>query len=81
MFIRRIPSGPYRIVLLAAGALLILYILITRDSLGLALLALFAVFLGLPALVLFLGNRRGPQPPSKRDEAPSRNGATPPAAS
>jgi hypothetical protein len=59
---RLVPSNPWLTVALLALLLAVaLYMIFTRDALGYVLLALLVVFVGLPALVLFAGNRRLPR--------------------
>jgi hypothetical protein len=62
--------------LLVLWLLLALYIISTRDALGLIILALVSLFVFLPALVIWLGTRRASQHAGDADR--HADGSTPP---
>jgi hypothetical protein len=58
-------------MLVILWVLLAIYIIATRDPIGYVILALVTVFLGLPALVLYLGNRG--RAPSEHETGPDHD--------
>jgi hypothetical protein len=69
----------YTLVLAILWVLLAIYIFITHDPLGYVILALVTIFVGLPALVLYLGNRSRASrrnDSAESDERPGSDGAS-----
>jgi lipid-A-disaccharide synthase-like uncharacterized protein len=73
----QVPRDPrWTVALLALWLVLAVYIIWTRDAIGIIILALVGLFVFLPALVIWLGTKRASQHADDAD--PHADGNAPP---
>jgi len=69
----QVPRDPrWTVALLALWLVLAIYIIWTRDALGIIILALVGLFVFLPALVIWLGTKRASQHAGDADPGSDR---------